>query len=232
MSTRREIMGYVGTGAVGAIIGFYAGVQELLGIQSENSDSDTGDTDSDTESPDTGDSDTGDLSARFSFEGAPAGAGEPADPWSIMNDPYPNYNSVEISDQHPTHDSQTLHMSADGDLENLLVGTTANLTNVSKVRCDVYIERANVGWGFINFGSWTGSEVNRAIGFLGQTGGGASNDATGEFTDLDGDVSEWTGRHELVFNVQGDNEAYFDNLRFLDENENQIPLSELDMSAP
>lgn len=38
MSTRREIMNYIGTGAIGAIIGFYAGAQELLGIQSEETE--------------------------------------------------------------------------------------------------------------------------------------------------------------------------------------------------
>lgn len=35
MSARREVMNYIGTGAIGAIIGFYVGAKELLGIQSE-----------------------------------------------------------------------------------------------------------------------------------------------------------------------------------------------------
>lgn len=38
MTARREFMNYVGTGAIGAIIGFYAGARELLGIQSAGSE--------------------------------------------------------------------------------------------------------------------------------------------------------------------------------------------------
>lgn len=199
-----------------------ASVQRAEQVEEKNST--PSETESATETPP-------EIKTQISFENASVGTKEPSDPWSVVADPYPNHNSVEITGQHATHGSQTLHMNADGDLENLLVGVTANLSDVVTVRCDIYIERANVSWGFMNFGSWDGDEVNRAIGFLGQTGGGASNDATGEFTDLDGDVSEWTGEHELVFNVQGDNEAYFDNLRFLDENRNRIPLTELDLST-
>lgn len=167
---------------------------------------------------------------QVSFENAPVGAEEPADPWSVVNDPYPGSNSVEITNRHAIHGSQTLHVSAYGDLENLLVGVSAEMSGVATVLCDVYIERSNHFNGFMNFGSWDGSEVNRAIGFQGQTGGGAGNDVTGEFTDLKGDTSEWTGEHVLVFNVQGDNEAYFDNLRFLDEDGGRISVAELDLS--
>lgn len=35
MVLRREILSYIGTGAIGAMIGYYAGVKELLGIQQE-----------------------------------------------------------------------------------------------------------------------------------------------------------------------------------------------------
>lgn len=35
MTSRREFMNYIGTGAIGGMIGYYAGAQELLGIQSE-----------------------------------------------------------------------------------------------------------------------------------------------------------------------------------------------------
>lgn len=35
MSTRREVMNYIGTAAIGSIVGYYVGAQELLGIQSE-----------------------------------------------------------------------------------------------------------------------------------------------------------------------------------------------------
>lgn len=159
----------------------------------------------------------------ISFENASIGANEPADPW-LVKDPYPEYNSVEISDQHATHGSQTLHMSANGSLENLLVGVTANFSDVTTILCDAYLERANNSFGYINIGSWDGNNVNKAIGVLGQT------DGTGKFTNLEGDVSHWTGEHDFVFNVQGDNEAYFDNLRFLDTNGNLIPPAELNLS--
>lgn len=35
MALRRELMSYVGTGAIGGIVGYYAGVKGLLGLQSE-----------------------------------------------------------------------------------------------------------------------------------------------------------------------------------------------------
>lgn len=35
MATRRRLMEYIGTGAIGGIVGYYVGAQELLGIQSE-----------------------------------------------------------------------------------------------------------------------------------------------------------------------------------------------------
>ena len=41
MSLRREFMNYVGTGAIGGIIGYYVGAQGLLGIQSDSSATDS-----------------------------------------------------------------------------------------------------------------------------------------------------------------------------------------------
>jgi len=224
MTLRREMLSYLGTGTIGAVLGYYAGIRELLGIQSSETETpeDTA-TPEETEKP-------GGTETRVSFEDASVGAGEPAAPWSVVNDPYPDSNSVEIIDRHATHGSQTLHMSAYGDLEHLLVGVSADMSDVEAVLCDVYIERSNHYNGFMNFGSWNGDEVDRVIGFQGQTGGGAGNDVTGEFTDLSGSTSEMTGEQTLVFNVQGDNEAYFDNLRFLDQDGNRIPLAELDLS--
>jgi hypothetical protein len=35
MSVRREFLSYIGTGAIGSIVGYYIGAQELLGIQSD-----------------------------------------------------------------------------------------------------------------------------------------------------------------------------------------------------
>ena len=40
-------------------------------------------------------------------------------------------------------------------------------------------------------------------------------------------TTDLTGEHELVFNVRGDNEAYFDNLRFLDDNNRVISPSDV-----
>jgi hypothetical protein len=36
MADRRDFMGYIGTGAIGSIVGYYVGAQKLLGIQSED----------------------------------------------------------------------------------------------------------------------------------------------------------------------------------------------------
>ena len=41
MTLRRELMGYLGTGTIGAVAGYYAGVQGLLGIQSSESATET-----------------------------------------------------------------------------------------------------------------------------------------------------------------------------------------------
>jgi hypothetical protein len=251
MALRREILSYVGTGAIGSMVGYYVGVKRLLGLQSEQARANRGEpaetetpTATETETPTATETETPTATetetpttvlteTQVSFEDTSVGAEEPADPWGVVNDPYPDSNSVEISDQYATHGSQTLHMSAYNDLDYLLVGVRADMSDVATVLCDTYLERSNHYNGFMNLGSWDGDEVNkRAIGFQGQTGGGAGNDVTGEFTNLSGDVSEWTGNHILVFNVQGDNEAYFDNLRFLDETGEQIRLTELNLRPP
>lgn len=160
---------------------------------------------------------TPDSARSVSFEQTSVGAPKPADPWSIVKDPTSDsFNSVEISSDHATDGSQTLHMTGNGDLDRILVGVDADLSDVATVRCDVYIKKADVSWGEIWFGRWLDGESDKRIGFMGQTGEGSDRfDKTGEFTDLEGDMSDLSGEHEIVFNMRGNNEAYFDNLRFL-----------------
>ena len=164
-----------------------------------------------------------------SFEEASIGANKPADPWSVVNDPTSDdFNSVEISGDHATDGSQSLHMTGNGELDRVLVGVNADLTSVAAVQCDVYIEQANVSVGEIWFGRWLDGESDKRIGFLGQTGEGENRfNVTGEFTDLEGDMSDLSGEHDIVFNMRGSNEAYFDNLRFLDNDDSVIPPSEV-----
>lgn len=50
MTDRRDFMSYLGAGAVGGMVGFYAGAQKLLGIQS-SPEQPVGDLDSQTRSP-------------------------------------------------------------------------------------------------------------------------------------------------------------------------------------
>jgi len=162
---------------------------------------------------------------RFSFEEATPGSGQLPSPWSVIRDDTPDgFDPVEISTEHATHGTQTLHMSGNGELDRILVGFVADLSDVEMVRCDVYIERANVSFGEVRFGHWNEGDYTRFIGFLGQTGGDGTSrfDTTGEFTDLEVDFPELSGEHKMVFNVRGDNEAYFDNLRFLDGSGNLV----------
>jgi len=224
MALRREIISYLGMGAIGGVIGYYAGVKELLGIQSQEKESVDNNTpaETETESGSTTETDTADQSEsvanrRFSFEEATAGTDQLPAPWTVIQDPTSDgFNSVEISEQHATDGTQTLHMSGNGELDRILVGFTADMSDIDTVRCDIYIERANVGVGEIFFGKWDG-ESTKIIPFLGATGGEGQSrfDSTGQFTDVEGDLADLSGEHEILFNVRGDNEAYFDNLRFI-----------------
>lgn len=51
MADRRDFMGYVGTGAIGGIVGYYVGAQKLLGIQPERSPVETETSPTQTEIP-------------------------------------------------------------------------------------------------------------------------------------------------------------------------------------
>lgn len=80
MALRREIMSYLGAGAIGGIVGYYTGAQELLGIQSqetvrpvpqeeqppENQDQPTEEEQSTTPPQSVG----GDAAAYYTFEGS------------------------------------------------------------------------------------------------------------------------------------------------------------------
>ncbi|MFC7058915.1 hypothetical protein [Halovenus salina] len=65
MTDRRDFIGYIGTGAIGGIVGYYVGAQELLGIQSEevvrSSSDDTPTEDTPTEDTPTEDTPTEDT---------------------------------------------------------------------------------------------------------------------------------------------------------------------------
>lgn len=52
MALRRELMSYLGTGAIGGMIGYYAGAQGLLGIQSQEVVRDSPENEDPPESPD------------------------------------------------------------------------------------------------------------------------------------------------------------------------------------
>ena len=216
---RRGFLEFIGGIGVGVILGYYTGAKRLLGIQ-DSSEHPTA-SQPDTTSPDDSQQPSG---RRFSFEQTDAGSGQLPSPWSVISDPTSDgFNSVEISDQHSTHGSQTLHMSGNGRLDRILVGFVGDLSDIETVRCDIFIERANVGVGEIYFGKWNG-ESTKILPFLGSTGGEGQSrfSSTGQFTDIEGDLSEMSGEHELLFNVRGDNEAYFDNLRFLDSDGNLV----------
>lgn len=216
-------------GVIGVAVGYYVRMQRLLGIRfgSEEASSQPAPA-TETEPTATESSESSTSGDRFSFEQAAPGD-RPAEPWEVVNDPTSDgFNSVEVAGSHATDGSQTLHLTGNGELDRILVGFEAELTDVETVRCDVYIERANVSWGEIFFGRWLGGESDKRIGFLGQTGDGNNRfDATGEFTDLEGDFADLTGTHELVFNMRGDNEAYFDNLRFYDGDGELLPASQI-----
>ena len=74
MALRREIIGYLGTGAIGSIVGYYVGAQKLLGIQSESqelTEESPEDTPTDESPEDTPtDMDLPPLAARYTFEGS------------------------------------------------------------------------------------------------------------------------------------------------------------------
>jgi len=229
-------------------VGYYVRAQRLLGVRfggpppeaaspdPEETPATDPDETSATDSEETPATDPDETSTaaddQFSFEQASPGE-HPAAPWQTVSDPTAEtFDAIEVRQAHATHGTRTLHLTGNGELDRVLVGFDADLTDVSTVRCDVFIERANVSWGEIWFGRWLDGESDRRIWFLGQTGSGDDRfDRTGEFTDLEGDLSELSGTHELVFNIRGDNEAFVDNQRFYDADGTRLPVDRVIASA-
>ena len=154
-----------------------------------------------------------------SFEDAAVDDSKPADPWEVFS----NGGLHEISDQQATAGSQTLHLAGQGTLTETTVGVNVDLTNVETVRIDVYAVSITPYWGVARLS--VDGKSNGVIGFNGVFPGDTTTDTL--ITDIDGDVSDVTGKHDLLLINSGDNETYYDNLRFLDANGNRIPLSDV-----
>lgn len=157
------------------------------------------------------------TTTRISFEQADLGAPKPADPWYIAA----NNGHHEITGSNPTDEEQTLHLSGDGSIEELAAGLPVDLTNVAEVVCDIYIERVNPSVGDLAL-HIDKLKDNKTIPF-----GGRVDFETGQYVDMAGDVSEYTGTHDLYLRARGENEGYFDNLRFYDDDRELVSLDEV-----
>jgi hypothetical protein len=165
-------------------------------------------------------SDGSTSASSLSFERAAAGATKPADPWFVFRD-----NGVhEISTLHPTDGNQSLHLSGEDNLNEVAVAVPVNLTGVAEVRTDVYVERADSGFGDLALHVDAVSE-NKVLPVNGRT-----DDSTGQFRDRSGDLSPFEGEHDLVFRARGANEGFFDHVRFYDAVGNPVPAEEVVVS--
>lgn len=178
---------------------------------SSDTGGDTGGDDDDTDG-----TDTPSGAHHFSFETASPGS-PPADPWYIQNTPDTN-SGVEISTEFASHGEQSLHMwSYRNDLAITRVGLDLDLTEISSMTYDAYNEASNANWGDV--------KIN-LDGIPGH-----SNDTTGEtldhtlvdgfppedqwYTNIEVDLSPYTGDHTIVLWVRGNrNDVYWDNIRF------------------
>ena len=79
---------------------------------------------------------TGTVSSRISFEDASVGASLPNGSWSFDF----SQGDARISDERATHGSQSYYLAGSPDLEQVRATHPVNLTDVSELRVDIYVE--------------------------------------------------------------------------------------------
>jgi len=161
---------------------------------------------------------TGDLSPsakKISFEQASADDPKPVDPWYLTD----TAGSHEISGNRSTSGSQSFYIRGASGLGSTRANLDVDLSGVSEIRLDAYLER----------GSVTSGDVKVNIDDKSNTVIRVENETEGTWhVDMQGDVSGYSGSHTLVLWARGDgNAAFFDDLEFYDGSGTRLSLSEV-----
>lgn len=248
MQLRREIMSYVGAGAIGGIAGYYAGATELLGIQSETSppeeetetpSSEVQTDEQDQENTQTEDSTDTETSTServaLSFEDATVGSSSLPDSWYVMRES----GSMTITDNSSEGD-KAIQLVSQNDLEPIAVGVDIDLTGINQILADMYPTDVSPNYGFVKF---LLDEPDRSNGHIhtrdhpGRTAhGGQHTEAFRdeewhrdiEFFRSNGNaISDISGTHTLILHTSGSNNVIWDNIRFQDASGDMIQLQEV-----
>jgi hypothetical protein len=137
MAERRDFMGYIGTGAIGSIVGYYAGAQKLLGIQSEEVARPSAE---DTPTEDTPTEDTPDPTGKNIFDDFEDGSLDNPEWRAVGGGPRGLAEANEIGIANDGHQSQyALYLDQGGSISNF--GARSTLDEViSPLQISFYIK--------------------------------------------------------------------------------------------
>jgi hypothetical protein len=166
-------------------------------------------------------------------------AGQLGDPWQgwgdvDRTDARDSSDALKIVDRRSTHGDNSLYLSSQGDLDRFGANFTADLTRVSALELDAYVESGNPYYGGIRI---TLDGHNHR--FMNDEDGPGALSKPGNpegqwMRNIDGDLSDVSGSHSIVFWAWGrNNAAYFDDIRFVGQNGSYVcPLEDTDQSQP
>ena len=145
----------------------------------------------------------------LSFETGTGGSTVPPTPWNVSKDT----GTHVVGTDRASHGNKSLYLTGAPSLGQSWVRTEVNLTGVSTIRGDIYPESSDTYAGDIKV-----HIDNTSYQIM-----GATEKANGQWHSLQGNVSELSGTHTLIFRTRGnDNRAYFDHFRLYDESGVQL----------
>jgi len=166
----------------------------------------------------------------LSFEGGEVGSTTPPDPWYVKNgaDKTSGKNAHIVTDSRATDGDKSYHVASYGDRTPIEIAVDADLTNVSTIFYDGYVEANNPINGDIRLSVDGESISNDLVGRSAQEPTDEDPPENRWYHDVEADVSDFTGEHTLYFWVRGEpNDAYYDNFRFLDASGDAIDPSQV-----
>lgn len=141
-----------------------------------------------------------------SFEEESIGDTQPADPWFLFNDG----GRHEISDTRASDGNQSFYTAFAPLGDPSAIAITLDTTPIVKIKSDIYIENANQSSGNIKISK-------NSAGYPQDGEDNLSNITPREeniwLRDLETDLTDLEGEHTITFWVDGDNAAYWDNIR-------------------
>jgi len=168
---------------------------------------------------------TSDSDTKLSFEDGSVGDTTPPSPWYELD----NYGGeIQISNERSTDGANSLYIAGEGGGTNdnaqrdINIAVDIDVTNVDEIRVDTFVEQNSNSSGelqahLIEDGNYTGNQIM-----------GWTQDSIGWHRDSSADVSDVTGERVFYLHTDGSgNRAYFDNIRFYDEEKELLSISDV-----